>query len=63
MMHKTLVQLAKILDNKTGYEIFVARNLNNELIEIIIKPIKVKQYGNRGRSQEKYFRYYISCFA
>jgi len=32
-------EISKILDDNGEYEIFIAKNLNNELKEIIIKPM------------------------
>lgn len=38
--HEIQEEVGKLLDNYTMYDIFVAKNLNNELKEIIIKPGK-----------------------
>jgi hypothetical protein len=38
--HEIQEEVGKLLDGNSMYDIFVAKNLNNELKEIIIRPIK-----------------------
>jgi hypothetical protein len=38
--HEIQEEVGKLLDVNSMYDIFVAKNLNNELKEIIIRPIK-----------------------
>ena len=38
--HEVQEEIGKILKNQGQYDIFVAKNLNNELKEIVIKPVQ-----------------------